>query len=620
MLFFIVKLNLSLADDGLTSAIKDYATLKNEIDRILSAKTVDCSMEENKNQVNCSYKNFCDILSKNKDQAVIYSDKSGGTIYNSNLDRDAKILKACLAETLETEIQAKTADIIKAKKLNHIKKISDLNKKLKTLLLKNNENAKLQIINSEIINLSLLFASENRTINWDKKDASTLELEQDISRAEKNTKTKLTLETKKTLIEMHQLIMNPIAQEEEKEIFESLFPDVKNNNIFYNWSLLTDAKKTGSKKKLESNQALYQKKVQEAYNTFKEVKENMISYLENLKNNENKNEINRSIEKLKTIKFNPPTLSHLVTSNCETPNAFYSSQTHSFTLCPQYLENPKIVLIETIAHELAHSFDPCNLSSGLTKKLGPEIIEEAPFDVKIKVDSILGNYSAYPYDEKLSSKNIFQAPMKFSDNPFKSVIQCLQTSESVDAKILDQSELKKKLTKTINEIKENGLDDNKGGPYKYYDFLEKNLDSYLEFKAGCNLKKMGIDMGLSQIQEAFADKIAVDITAKEISKLNKSEAEDKILAIIANYSEACPNLNNVDNKLVELATKYQCPDFFASKSTEQKIIKGLIYLDQENTDSHANDEKRINRILLAHPEIQKILGCEQKIKGVKYCE
>jgi hypothetical protein len=176
-------------------------------------------------------------------------------------------------------------------------------------------------------------------------------------------------------------------------------------------------------------------------------------------------------------------------------------------LCPQYLENPKIVLRETIAHELAHSFDPCNLSKGITKKLGPEYVEETPFNIQLKMDNIVGNYSAYPFDETIPSKNIFQLPMKFSNNPFQNTIQCLQNPESINAKILDQTELKKKLATTIKEIKENELDDKTGGPFKYYQFLENNLDSYLDFNAGCNLQKMGIDMGLSQIQEAFADKI-----------------------------------------------------------------------------------------------------------------
>ena len=605
----------------LKNAVKDYAHFQSEIAKTLSSSNNNCVLENTTNEKMCTSKNFCQLLNSNKDSAVLFQDANGGKIYNPHILIDSEIFRGCLKEAFSEDIADKKAAFIKNKKNINLQKLSLLNKQLKISVNKNKEASKVEAISQELINISILKQqNDQEDINWNKKDASKLALLQDIAQAEKNLKIKLSKNTKDILVEMHQVINKTDYSKETADLEEALFPSIQNKNIFYNWSLLTDEASAGSAINLQSNRALFSKKSQDAYNLFTITQNKIVSYLESIKNDNNKNGIERAIDRVKTITFNPPSLTKTVNNVCQYPNAFYSPTNHSFTVCPQLLDNPEASLMETMAHEIAHSFDPCNLSSAMTKKTGPLIVEDAPFDLDIKMNQTGINYSALDLGEPISMKHAYQYPMKFNDNPFSNTLACLKNPTSVGAITWDPNVLKETLKKSLNDLSENGQTDINNGKLRYYTYLNDHLEEFIDYKMGCDLQSAQINSGLSQLQEVFADKIASEIMARDLKGKSLKTAENDMLAIVASFPDACALTNSTDQDLINLAAKYHCPHFFENSSENEKILHGLKFLELEKSDPHPLDDTRINKILLAHPDIKKALGCKDQETGTKYCE
>jgi hypothetical protein len=124
---------------------------------------------------------------------------------------------------------------------------------------------------------------------------------------------------------------------------------------------------------------------------------------------------NLMINKLSSISFEGTTCQELgggrgrsngeVVSSLLVPNAFYDPQRNIFKLCSGYLlqSTSEFQIATTIAHELSHGIDPCNVAQG-------------PADMGFK----------YSTDQDLKRME--------SEYPIKNVLQCLRDKRSIGAR------------------------------------------------------------------------------------------------------------------------------------------------------------------------------------------
>ncbi|MGZ3790678.1 MAG: hypothetical protein ACXVCQ_19295, partial [Bacteriovorax sp.] len=442
-----------------------------------------------------------------------------------------------------------------------------------------------------------------------------------LAQAEKRTKITLNPEIKKTLVEIQYLKKNQLYTEEVDVIEKALVPEVKSKDPFYDWALLTNEKAAGGTKALEENRARLINKTQEAYATFQDTQKEIVGYLESQKNEGNIDKIERIIERVKTVRFSPPRLTKTVEEHCKFPNAFYSINDHSFTVCPQMLDYPKMALMETMAHEISHSFDSCNFSGKMYKTRGPMLTEDAPFEVDIKMDPVSGNYqntlNADP--EGMNPKNRIQDKALYADHPFSKTLSCLQDSKSVGAQAVNLEEIKKKTKEKLAELTRIGQNTPNDPMARYLNFLNDHQKEYFDYFQGCDLSdNYGDTVARSQMQEAFADKMASEVIARKLKNASKIEAEKSVLEIVLAYDDVCMNEGTGATKVREFAVKEGCPHYFENMSEEKKILSALNIADPK-FDSHPEEAIRIDRNLLAHPEIRKALKCTND-KGIKYCE
>ncbi|MBC7540905.1 MAG: hypothetical protein H7281_18940 [Bacteriovorax sp.] len=610
-------LNRKLAD-----AITQYNSLQKELDLILKNKIPDCApgTKAEANTLMCSLKSYCTSPDIHKDASIIYQNEKGEKISNSTYFAVRESVNSCLREKYSDEIKEKRDAMNTKLKTAHLKKIIAANKKLNLLADKYGQRAIIQQISSEILTMSLEkdLKAEDPDAGFESPDRS--ELMTSLTTAEKRTKTSLNPEIKKTLVEIEFLKYNPLYVEEVKKYENSLVPDiVSKKDLFQDWSLLKSAKDAGGASALKANRAKYAEKTQEAYAVFVETQNDILQYLDKKKNEFNIDNIDRIKDRVKTIKFNIPRLTSTLETQCESPNAFYTAITHTLIICPQYLNYPKMSLRETMAHEIAHSFDSCHLSEKFFKVKGPEIVEIAPFEIDIKTTPSLGNFKIQSEDSiYLKAENKQQEKMPYAENPFSKTLSCLKDPLSVGAVAVDFKNMKINAQKSIDELTKLGQNNPQNNKARKLNFFLENGPEYFSFFEGCNNPTDADTLGRSQMQEAFADKIASEIVALDIKKLNGVDAQKKILEIALGYDNICANESDSEIKLRAFAIKEGCSDFLENMEKEKRILATLLVVDPK-FDSHPLTPKRIEKSILAQPDTRKALNCKED-PGVKYCE
>jgi hypothetical protein len=610
-------------DQALSSAVKEYQSLQKELDSSLKNKSPDCSplkLTDPKRSY-CSIKDLCSNPQVQSDNPFIYQNEKGEKIVNDNYYETRDRIKSCLKEKFSDEIKQKRDELAQKLGYEHLSKIMAANKKLTQLTSKFNEGAKIQKISSEILTMSLESGLKGESAQWSDKSSNRLDLNAYITTAEKRSKTKLNSEIKKTLIELQYLKQNDLYTEQLDKLENDLLPNTGMKDALYDFRLLTDEKAAGGASALAANRARLAKKTQDAYAIFQETQKEMLEYLESIKNTSNASKIDRIIERIKTVKFNPPRLTKTLLRVCQIPNAFYSPGTHSFTVCPQMLDYPKMAIMETMAHELAHSFDSCNMSGKFYKIKGPSVVEEAPFEIEIATTPVLGNFRNTGSEDPqyLDPKNRLQDKMMYADNPFSKTLSCLQSPLSVGALSVDLGEMKVKANEKLAELTRIGQNTVNNAEARGLNYFVQNQDEYFKYFQGCDSSDSGADhMGRSQMQEAFADKISSEIMARKLKNLSQEEAQKSFIQITLGYGHVCTNEASGETKLRRFAIKEGCPDYLENMTNETRIVKNLGRVDPR-FDSHPDTSKRIERNHLAHPDILKALNCPT-VPGVKYCE
>lgn len=605
---------------ALADAVRDYQNIQSDVEKMLRLKCPDCEAITPESAKFCSLKEFCQRPELNHDRPVLYKNDKGESVLNEYYYIIRNQVRSCLREKYTDEINLKKDELMTRLKTEHLKKILAANKKLGQLASRYSQGNALSRISSEILTMSVEAGLNQEDFPWEKQGTHRDDLALLITEAENRLKIKLVPEIKKTLVEIQYLKSNPAYGKELEELERTLIPDVVPADPFYDWAKLTDEKAAGSARALQENQKKLKDKSQDAYQLFVETREEMLLYLESKKTRKNADMIERAKEKVKTIRFNPPRLTETLGRVCQSPNAFYSAENHSFTICPQMMNFPRFSLMETIAHEIAHSIDSCNLSKAMMKKKGPSVVEDAPFEIELKTDAPPANYTLASYGEELKPANVVQNFMKYADHPFSETLSCLKDPRSVGAVSLNQNDIKKQIESAMENLQKNhGSDTGNNAQVRYLSHLKQNAEDFFSYAEGCSLEGKGSKNLLrSQMQESFSDKIAAEIVARKLKGKSRQAAEKAILEVTMGYAAPCPNDTDGEKALMKFAEKEGCKNFYSNKSYSERIFTGLAIMDPA-FDTHAPTQVRIDRNLLAHPEVRKALSCPLD-RGVKYCE
>lgn len=608
----------------LVEATLDFKNLKLELDALLKIKIAKCAPEMEacppSSSHNCEAKTFCQSSDIHNDRPVLYENSSGQKVVNTKYFKDQAQVISCLREKYSEEIKTQNEDLTIELKTNHLLALKAANKKLTLLTAKHNQGKALSKISAEILNQSIELGLNMESSDWEKAGAAKFDLELTITMAEKKTGLKLVPEIKSTLVQIQYLKNNPQYIKEVEAMDSALFPESKIADPLYNWDLLIDESAAGGKTALAKNQKDYNQKVQKAHELFTYTQAEMLKYLNSKKTKKNAQQMDRLIERAKTLKFSPPRLTSELKDNCTSPNAYYSPKTHSLVICPQYLNYPKMALMETMAHEIAHSFDSCNLSGNFYKYKKPEVVLEAPFelDVVVASDPYLYRNNRGADASGINEKNKIQKPMLYADHPFSSTMSCLENQKSVGAKVSDIETLRLQAKNRLNELKKLGATPENlieaRGLAKYI----ANEKEYFDYFRGCDNNNFGNLLGRSQMQEAFADKIATDILANEFKKQSPAEAKTTMLELVLGYDNICARESKPSVMLRDFALKNGCPNYLENQTTELSILKAMDLVDPLY-DTHPNAGVRIEKNLMAHPDIRRALKCPVD-KGVVYCE
>lgn len=606
---------------ALADAVVDYQNIQADVEKMLRLKCPECEATAGPaSKKYCSLKEFCERPELNHDRAVLYKTDKGETVLNEYYYSMRNEVRSCLREKYSDEINLKKDELMTKLKTEHLKKILAANKKLSMLATKYSQGNALSRVSSEILSMSVEAGLNEEEFPWEKQGTHRDDLAMLITEAEKRLKIKLVPDIKKTLVEIQYLKSNPAYGKELEELERTLIPDVVPADPFYDWTKLTDEKAAGSAKALAENQKRLKDKSQAAYDLFVETREELLLYLDSKKTRKNSSMIERAKEKVRTIKFNPPRLTETLRKHCQSPNAFYSASDHTFTICPQMMNFPRFSLMETMAHEIAHSIDSCNLSSALVKKKGPSVVEDAPFDIELKTGTPVANFSGAFYGEEVKPANLVQNFMKYADHPFSETLSCLKDPRSVGSVSLNKNDIKKQIDSSLDELAKNhGADFNNNARYRYLTHLRQNADDYFNYAEGCGFDNNGSkNLFRSQMQESFSDKIAYEIVARKLNGKSKEAAEKAILEVTMGYGSSCPNDTPGEKALIKFAEKEGCKNFYNNTSYSQRMSTGLSIMDPA-FDSHSSTPVRIDRNLLAHPAVRKALDCPVD-RGVKYCE
>lgn len=595
----------------LEKAVVDFSRLQKDINQVFESGRTYCSNDYPvyKSSSNCTLSNYCEKFKKELDGPVLYA-KDGEQILNESFVTENYILRSCYKGTFKDDIKIKVEEFEAERKSKYLKEVYDLNSKLKALLLKTNENNKYARLNQEIIEMNL-----KASINGEE----ALPLAEAIAIAEKKLKVKLSPEALRLTLLIDQKTSDKTYLKESKIFERKLFPELVLPNPFYDFDNFTDLDVAGGEKKLIQNQAEYSKKAQEVADTFLEAKNTLIDYLTKKKTKSNQSMIDRAIERVKLVKFKTPSLSDDFKVACEFPNAWYNTESNTMTVCPQWFNQPKINLFETLAHELSHSIDPCNFSAPLKiKSSKADEVEAGAFDLSLNLEKINQSETLFG---KLDNQDLREKDQKCAsvkDYPFKSMLSCLQSDQSIGAKIPDLKLMKKKMEETLERFKAQGRNPESDIDYRYLKEALSNFDKYKEQYGLCHSKTFG---GVSQIEEAFADKMASELVAMKLSKTPSKDAQKEIEKIVLyslnNGQMICP-AGEQKKKMRQMGVALGCKEYFENKKAGEKMAIGLSIVKKEQLESHPSMDQRINKIFFAHPKLREILGCGKD--GAKYCE
>ncbi len=240
-------------------------------------------------------------------------------------------------------------------------------------------------------------------------------------------------------------------------------------------------------------------------------------------------------------------------------------------------------MVFTIAHELAHSIDPCNVSKG------PD-----------------GFAFKYP--------DLMDLPDKDNLYPIKNLISCLRDKDSIGAKNFEYTRLLDDIKALSNNGEHptyiSGSPYNPNGRQQDYTFMSANGPDNIEIKI--NPAGEGLE------QASPSSNIAKDALKNDLLKLDHC-SEDQIGESFSDwvFAEIAPKYMKANHNLTEDQYIFGYSNVMKSLcSSTSRTSEPYMYSDN---NVHPDISLRINNLLLQNPKIRKQMGCPAKGKH-KYCE
>lgn len=344
---------------------------------------------------------------------------------------------------------------------------------------------------------------------------------------------------------------------------------------FLYFEKLVHTESAGGSDKLAANQKRFAKEMNRVEAIFKDAKSNMVKALRIKENANNRAEIANLIRRVESISFYKYSLSELSDANlatsCEAPNAYYEPSFHRVIVCPQFLTATEGSIFKILAHEVAHSIDSCVLQFDL-KNQGYQLPKEFGFS----------EYTGSTRSASISPKN----------NPLADNYQCLANSNISEIEPMTLPEVLEDYDAAmkIDPSQSERLTTEKA-------WIQKNFEQ----SKGCHFVTDG------QEQEISSDWLASLAVAEKLKSLPDASTKKEFVFTAAISDPAmCPSVQQKAQQAAQNA-----------KGSGQHPCRSLdAYLDYFAQNKHAKDNShpttvtRVNKILFAHPEVRKSLGCQ----------
>jgi len=295
---------------------------------------------------------------------------------------------------------------------------------------------------------------------------------------------------------------------------------------------------------------------------------------------------------------------------------------NSINICPNFMNAPDESLLGVIAHEIAHSVDPCNSQFGLQEMNKEKIkglidpatgvgkADQGLSEPEKMAVSALEDFSmdgagktAFPLDlvfgAKTKSKLIdlgvlseFADPVKPESNPFKGVLACLVSEAGGGFRDVAKDEI----DKLVSEVTET-RSEQRGAGYDAAADAEKIRTAFGMYP-GC----VGVE-DHSQLGEVFSDWVAADVVGDYLEGQSLVTDEDRLKPMGFFASIACK---------IRHDASYDSSD---RHSTPGAVITSALSDFYRASDPHPSPIKRLNDILLRNDKVRKAIGCTDQKTG-----
>lgn len=285
-------------------------------------------------------------------------------------------------------------------------------------------------------------------------------------------------------------------------------------------------------------------------------------------------------------------------SYCPSPNAFYDPTQHVLKICPQMMGMPREHLRMVIGHELGHSVDPCGASC-------PLHVVQAGYETAYSVADLGSVLAGTPG----VFTGVAAQPVSYQENPFREVLSCLSTSESLNARLADPTQARALLEERIRIQRASGED-----PSENVQLLSRITRLVSDF-AGCSILP-----GKSRQQEAFADWLAAEAVAVSGASTNLTEIGGMF------YALECPGVTpDLSTEIMPILQQNNCLPAEAGGGIENLLpevyqVGGyLSQLEEAQNDTHPPTVDRINRLFRLQPRLRQQMGCGTQETSGSYC-
>ncbi len=283
---------------------------------------------------------------------------------------------------------------------------------------------------------------------------------------------------------------------------------------------------------------------------------------------------------------------------CPSPNAFYDPTQHVLKICPQMMGMPKEHLRMVIGHELGHSVDPCGASC-------PLHVVFAQGETQYSIADLGSAFSGVP-----GIGTAVVAPgITYPENPFREVLSCLATPESLNARLADPVRARALLEEQLRLERAAGLDSART------EQLLAQLPRLMSDYAGCSILP-----GNSRQQEAFADWLAAEAVALSGSATNLTEVGGMFYAV--ECAGVTPDLASVIMPILQQNNCVGAGEQGGIENLLPDVYQAGMYLgqlQQIQDDSHPATVDRINRLFRMQPKLREKMGCGAEETSGSYC-